>query len=40
MASLDPLARREFLQGLMVFIAEHGGSVILSSYLVSDLERV
>jgi ABC-2 type transport system ATP-binding protein len=39
-ASLDPLARREFLQGLMVFIAEHGGSVILSSHLVSDLERV
>jgi ABC-2 type transport system ATP-binding protein len=39
-ASLDPLARREFLQGLMEFIAEHGGSVILSSHLVSDLERV
>jgi ABC-2 type transport system ATP-binding protein len=39
-ASLDPLARREFLQGLMAFIAEHGGSVILSSHLVSDLERV
>jgi ABC-2 type transport system ATP-binding protein len=39
-ASLDPLARREFLQGLMVFIAEHGGSVVLSSHLVSDLERV
>ena len=39
-ASLDPLARREFLQGLMAYIAEHGGSVILSSHLVSDLERV
>jgi ABC-2 type transport system ATP-binding protein len=39
-ASLDPLARREFLQGLMEFVAEHGGSVILSSHLVSDLERV
>jgi ABC-2 type transport system ATP-binding protein len=39
-ASLDPLARREFLQGLMEFIAEHGGSVVLSSHLVSDLERV
>jgi ABC-2 type transport system ATP-binding protein len=39
-ASLDPLARREFLRGLMEFIAEHGGSVILSSHLVSDLERV
>jgi ABC-2 type transport system ATP-binding protein len=39
-ASLDPLARREFLQGLMVFTVEHGAGVILSSHLVSDLERV
>jgi len=39
-ASLDPLARREFLQSLMSFIADHGASVILSSHLVSDLERV
>jgi ABC-2 type transport system ATP-binding protein len=39
-ASLDPLARREFLQGLMAYTAEHGAGVILSSHLVSDLERV
>jgi ABC-2 type transport system ATP-binding protein len=39
-ASLDPLARREFLQGLMEIVAGHGGSVVLSSHLVSDLERV
>lgn len=39
-ASLDPLARREFLQSLMAFIADHQASVILSSHLVSDLERV
>jgi ABC-2 type transport system ATP-binding protein len=39
-ASLDPLARREFLQGLMEAVAEHEFSVILSSHLVSDLERV
>jgi ABC-2 type transport system ATP-binding protein len=39
-ASLDPLARREFMQSLMAYIAEHAGSVILSSHLVSDLERV
>ena len=39
-ASLDPLARREFLQGLMEVVAEHGASVILSSHLVGDLERV
>jgi ABC-2 type transport system ATP-binding protein len=39
-ASLDPLARREFLQSLMAYIAEYAGSVILSSHLVADLERV
>jgi ABC-2 type transport system ATP-binding protein len=39
-ASLDPLARREFLQHLMESVAEHGLSVVLSSHLVSDLERV
>ncbi|GGL30207.1 ABC transporter ATP-binding protein [Planomonospora parontospora] len=39
-ASLDPLARREFLQGLMEAVAEHELSVVLSSHLVSDLERI
>jgi ABC-2 type transport system ATP-binding protein len=39
-ASLDPLARREFLQGLMEFTAEHTVSVVLSSHLVADVERV
>lgn len=39
-ASLDPLARREFLRSLMAYIADHGTGVILSSHLVSDLERV
>src|SRR5262245_35534707 len=39
-ASLDPLARREFLQALMAFVADRRASVILSSHLVSDLERV
>ena len=39
-ASLDPLARREFMQGLMEAVAEHGLSVVLSSHLVADLERV
>jgi ABC-2 type transport system ATP-binding protein len=39
-ASLDPLARREFLQDLMEAVAEGGLSVILSSHLVADLERV
>ena len=39
-ASLDPLARREFLQDLMEAVAAHELSVVLSSHLVSDLERV
>jgi ABC-2 type transport system ATP-binding protein len=39
-ASLDPLARREFLQILMETVAEHEVSVVLSSHLVADLERV
>jgi ABC-2 type transport system ATP-binding protein len=39
-ASLDPLARREFLQALMAIAVEHGVSIVLSSHLVADLERV
>ncbi len=38
--SLDPLARREFLQGLMEATVEHELSVLISSHLVADLERV
>ncbi len=38
-ASLDPLARREFLQGLLETVAEQQLSVVLSSHLVSDVER-
>jgi ABC-2 type transport system ATP-binding protein len=39
-ASLDPLARREFLQGLMSAAVEQELSVLISSHLVADLERV
>jgi len=39
-SSLDPLARREFLQGLMEIVAKHAVSVVLSSHLIADLERV
>jgi ABC-2 type transport system ATP-binding protein len=39
-AALDPLARREFLQTLMEVVAVHGVSVVLSSHLIADLERV
>ncbi|TDC90779.1 ABC transporter ATP-binding protein [Actinomadura sp. 7K507] len=38
-AALDPLARREFLQSLLEAVVEHSLSVVLSSHLVSDLER-
>ena len=39
-ASLDPLARREFLRGLMEAVAANSTSVVLSSHLITDLERV
>ena len=39
-ASLDPLARREFLQILMETVADQDVSIVLSSHLVSDIERV
>ena len=39
-ASLDPLARREFLQALMGAVAESGTTVLLSSHILADLERV
>jgi ABC-2 type transport system ATP-binding protein len=39
-ANLDPLARREFLQVLMAEVADTGLSVVLSSHLIADLERV
>jgi ABC-2 type transport system ATP-binding protein len=38
-ASLDPLARRQFLQDLMELAAE-GLSIVLSSHLLDDVERV
>jgi ABC-2 type transport system ATP-binding protein len=40
LASLDPLARREFLSALVDGVAEAPMTVILSSHLISDLERV
>jgi ABC-2 type transport system ATP-binding protein len=40
LASLDPLARREFLRSLMEVVAAQRISVVLSSHLIADLERV
>ncbi|WP_238006256.1 ABC transporter ATP-binding protein [Dactylosporangium sp. AC04546] len=39
-ASLDPLARRDFLDDLAEAVAAREMSVVLSSHLVSDLERI
>jgi ABC-2 type transport system ATP-binding protein len=38
-ASLDPLARREFMQALMGAVGESDTTVLLSSHLLADLER-
>jgi ABC-2 type transport system ATP-binding protein len=40
LSNLDPLARREFLRELVEVVAADGLSVILSSHIVSELERV
>ena len=40
LAQLDPLARREFLRNLMDAEAESGLTVLLSSHIIGDLERV
>jgi ABC-2 type transport system ATP-binding protein len=39
-ASLDPLARREFLQSVVEAVAERELTVVLSSHILADLERV
>ena len=40
LASLDPLARREFLQSLMATASSTGATVVLSSHLIGELARV
>jgi ABC-2 type transport system ATP-binding protein len=39
-ASLDPLARREFLQELMAAVIDTECTVLLSSHVVADVERI
>jgi ABC-2 type transport system ATP-binding protein len=39
-ASLDPLARREFLNAVMEAVVDDGITVVLSSHIVAELERV
>jgi len=40
LAALDPLARHDFLAALMAAVAEDGVSVVFSSHVVAELERV
>jgi ABC-2 type transport system ATP-binding protein len=40
MAMLDPLARHDFMATVMTAVAEDGVSVVLSSHILSELERV
>ena len=40
LSSLDPLARHEFMAALMAAVAEDGISVVFSSHVVAELERV
>lgn len=37
---LDPLARKDFLESMIELINESGTTVIISSHLLSDLERI
>jgi ABC-2 type transport system ATP-binding protein len=39
-ANLDPLARRDFLRALMDAVAAEGLTVLLSSHVIAELERV
>jgi ABC-2 type transport system ATP-binding protein len=39
-AALDPLARRDFLSSLMAAVTERDLTVLLSSHILGDLERV
>jgi ABC-2 type transport system ATP-binding protein len=40
LAMLDPLARHEFMASVMAAVAEDGVSVVLSSHVLAELERV
>jgi ABC-2 type transport system ATP-binding protein len=40
MAMLDPLARHDFMAAVMTAVADDGVSVLLSSHVLAELERV
>lgn len=39
-SSLDPVGRREFLRELIDGVIEHGTTVVFSTHILSDLERI
>lgn len=39
-AGLDPLVRREILEGILGAVSEEGGAVFYASHLVQDIERI
>jgi ABC-2 type transport system ATP-binding protein len=39
-AGLDPLVRREVLEGIVETIPEEGGAVVYASHMIQDVERV
>jgi ABC-2 type transport system ATP-binding protein len=39
-AGLDPLVRREVLQGVLDGVSDEGGAVVYASHLIHDVERV
>lgn len=40
LASLDPLARRDFLAAMVVDVRERGATAVLSSHIVTDVEQI
>ncbi len=39
-ASLDPVARRDFLRAILEFTQDENGTILFSTHITSDLERV
>lgn len=40
LASLDPLARREFLAAMVVDLRHRGATAVISSHLITDVDRI
>ncbi len=40
LASLDPLARREFLAAMVIDLRQRGATAVISSHLITDVDRI